>query len=124
MATTTRRHRTSTVEDSSSPTAKAVYCFYTVQPPPYGSGTEGDYLPAHVHVNILVEDDKVLTTQIYFEDDEWLEERPKNPALVRPLEALSENVNRVYMDFVLSSEPAGTDTSEPTGADTATPADR
>ena len=67
---------------------------------------------------VIVDENKVLTTQIYFEGDEWLEVRPKDPALVRPLEALSGDVNRVTMDFVLPSDTGGTDTA------TSSPADR
>ena len=74
-------------------------CFTAIRPPSYGEGA--DRLPAHFHINVLLEGTKVLTTQIWFEDDPVvITNPPPVPQLILPVETLSSGRQRVSANFV------------------------
>ena len=73
------RYRAALVTD-----ADGAYSFRTLLPGRYLNGTE--YRPRHIHVKVWVEDEERLTTQLYFEGDEYLECDPfASTSLVMPL---------------------------------------
>lgn len=56
----------------------------TLMPGAYKNGAT--YRPAHIHVKVFVDDTELLTTQLYFAGDEYLECDPfANTSLVIPL---------------------------------------
>lgn len=72
-------------------------CFQTLRPPPYGDGTS--YLPAHLHLNLLKEGIKLLTTQLYFSDCPYLADAP--PELVCTPQFAEDGSQRIQVDLIL-----------------------
>jgi protocatechuate 3,4-dioxygenase beta subunit len=75
------------------------FCFDTLRPPPYTDGM-GGFLPAHLHVNIILADAKVLTTQLYFAGDPNLESWQDVARHLSP-EPMQSGGERAVFDFVL-----------------------
>ena len=82
-------------------------CFLTLRPPAYGDGM-GNYLPAHLHLNVLRDGEKILTTQLYFEGD------PYNDTdgfivdeLIMPVEVDDDGRWRCSFDFALEPSSQG-----------------
>lgn len=73
-------------------------CFSTLRPPPYSDGM-GNYLPAHLHLNLLRDGAKVLTTQLYFEGDPYLSGAPAE--LVCTPQVAPDGSERIQVDLVL-----------------------
>lgn len=79
--------------------ADGTTCFIVPRPPNYGPGT--DMLFQHLHLHVHLDGLRVLTTQIYFEDDPLMLERlPLEPELVLPVETLSSGLQRVSLDLI------------------------
>lgn len=80
-------------------------CFYTLKPTPYGP--EGNTLPAHFHLVVNVDDKRVLTTQLYFEGDEYLEtiDFPPPPQLIIAPETLADGTLKITYDFMVPPPP-------------------
>lgn len=78
--------------------ADGTVCFTTIRPPPYGDDM-GNYLPAHLHLNLLRDGAKVLTTQLYFAGDPYLTGEPAE--LVRTVDVAPDGSERVQADLVL-----------------------
>ena len=78
--------------------ADGTVCFSTLRPPPYSDGM-GNYLPAHLHLNLLRDGAKVLTTQLYFQGDPYLSGAPAE--LVCTPQVASDGSERIQVDLVL-----------------------
>lgn len=85
--------------------ADGVFCFYTLKPTPYGP--EGNTLPAHIHVAVLLDGVRYLTTQLYFEGDEYLDilDFPPPPELITRPEVRADGLLKLHFDFVLPRDP-------------------
>ncbi len=85
--------------------ADGAYCFYTLKPTPYGP--EGNTLPAHIHVAIVKDGSRLLTTQLYFDGDIYLAELdfPPPPELITAPEARPGGWLKLHFDFVLPPGP-------------------
>lgn len=81
------------------------FCFATLRPVPYGP--EGSVLPAHFHLAINLDGVRVLTTQLYFEDDPYLDtlEMPPPRELVVTPEVLADGTLKVRYDFAFPPPP-------------------
>jgi len=88
------RGRLTTAEDGS-------VCFTTLRPPAYGPD-EASRLPAHLHLHVLIDGAKVLTTQLYFSDCPYLTTAP--PELICTPEYGSDGSQRVQANLVLPIE--------------------
>ncbi len=78
-------------------------CFEVLRPPAYGDGE--NRLPEHLHLNVFIDGDKVLTTQIQFEDDPVvLENPPPVPELVLPVDTLPSGRQRVRLDLIFNRD--------------------
>lgn len=80
-------------------------CFSTFRPPNYGGEGGGALLAQHLHLNVLIDGRKVLTTQIYFADDPVAADPPQPPALVRPVRDVGDGWVKVGMNLVLGEPP-------------------
>jgi len=85
--------------------ADGSFCFETLRPPPYGPPESR--LPAHLHLNFLeaASGRKLLTTQLRFAGDPYLDPNADSRRTVTP-EVLAEGVERAFFDFVLAPPPA------------------
>ena len=85
--------------------ADGAYCFRTLLPTPYGP--EGNTLPAHIHVAVVKDGTRLLTTQLYFEGDPYLEELDfaPPPELITSPETLADGSFKLHFDFALPPEP-------------------
>jgi protocatechuate 3,4-dioxygenase beta subunit len=78
-------------------------CFQVLRPPAYGDGE--NMLPEHLHLNVFIDGDKVLTTQIQFEDDPVvLENPPPVPELILPVETLASGLQKVRLDLIFNRD--------------------
>ena len=77
-------------------------CFETLRPLPYGPPES--MLPAHLHLNLLdaATGRKLLTTQLRFAGDPYLDPNGDTRRVVTP-ETLADGSERVTFDFVLPS---------------------
>jgi hypothetical protein len=82
------------------------FCFRTLKPVPYGE--EDNLLPAHLHIAVNDGEQRVLTTQLAFDGDPYLENDPKPPELIVTPEVLADGSQLVRYDFILpASLPGG-----------------
>ena len=82
-----------------------VYCFRTLRPTPYGP--EDHTLPAHIHVAVVKDGARLLTTQLYFEGDPYLDglDFAPPPELITSPETLADGSFKLHFDFALPPEP-------------------
>jgi protocatechuate 3,4-dioxygenase beta subunit len=82
--------------------ADGTYSFSTILPGRYLNGPQ--YRPRHIHLRVEAPGHVLLTTQLYFEGDPFLDEDAfVKPSLVRPLEGDASGW-RVTFDIVLAPE--------------------
>ena len=81
--------------------AEGTWALRTVQPGRYADN--GVYRPMHYHVKVTVDGVERLTTQLYFEGDEYLECDPyANTSLICPWTGDEDTGLTIEMDFVLA----------------------
>jgi protocatechuate 3,4-dioxygenase beta subunit len=75
------------------------YTLRTIKPLYYGA--PGDMRPAHIHVKASLEQSPVLTTQLYFKGDPWLQHDPGvRPTLIMATQQVSDGLAARF-DFVI-----------------------
>ena len=80
--------------------ADGTVCFLTLRPPPYGDGM-GNYLPAHLHLNVLRDGEKLLTTQLYFSDCPYLSGMPRE--LICTPQIAADGSQRIQVDLFVAA---------------------
>ena len=81
-----------------------LYCIETLRPPTLDDPELGQ-LPAHIHVKVWRDGSNLLTTQLFFEGDETLDDKPlpeSATSLIRAVEALGADRGRIEMDLVVN----------------------
>ncbi|MCE0763423.1 catechol 1,2-dioxygenase [Pseudonocardia kujensis] len=93
------------------------FAFHTIQPAPYQIPTDGScgklieaagwhpWRPAHLHLKVSAPGKQLVTTQLYFDGGEWVDndvaQAVKPELILRPTPAASGTGNEVTYDFAL-----------------------
>ncbi|MFC5950655.1 catechol 1,2-dioxygenase [Pseudonocardia lutea] len=93
------------------------FAFHTIQPAPYQIPTDGScgkliaaagwhpWRPAHLHLKVSAPGKQLVTTQLYFDGGEWVDndvaQAVKPELILRPTPAASGEGNEVTYDFAL-----------------------
>ncbi|MFR9803604.1 catechol 1,2-dioxygenase [Pseudonocardia sp. RS010] len=93
------------------------FAFHTIQPAPYQIPTDGScgtliaaagwhpWRPAHLHLKVSAPGTQLVTTQLYFDGGEWVDDdvaqAVKPELILRPTPAASGTGNEVTYDFAL-----------------------
>jgi catechol 1,2-dioxygenase len=96
------------------------FTFHTIKPAPYQIPTDGScgaliaaagwhpWRPAHLHLKVSAPGKQLITTQLYFEGGQWVEDdvaqAVKPELILRPTPAASGTGEEVTYDFVLDPE--------------------
>jgi catechol 1,2-dioxygenase len=96
------------------------FTFHTIKPAPYQIPTDGScgalvaaagwhpWRPAHLHLKVSAPGKQLITTQLYFEGGDWVEDdvaqAVKPELILRPTPAASGTGEEVTYDFVLDPE--------------------